>query len=186
MRSIGWYASVTPLTDMVRGTQFTRDSSARSNPGASSFTKMDVSKSRPAERPKYAMIVRALSRNRRVPGTIRASSECSGSTVRRRSNLLAGFADAPANRGGSLARHTLSRALDSARVQRIVHWTLVSPYADHSRPESESGRVVPDRRRSLQGGPPSPKAVAVLLPARISERIRKELDRVAARCLRRR
>ncbi len=48
-RSSGWYGSVTPLRASTRGCHLGDASSARKSSGASSLTRIFVSKSRPAE-----------------------------------------------------------------------------------------------------------------------------------------
>src|SRR5438477_551233 len=52
--STGCYASVTPLIAMTCGSHFGDSSSRRSNSGAFCFTRIFVSKSRPAEYPRYS------------------------------------------------------------------------------------------------------------------------------------
>jgi hypothetical protein len=58
-RSIGWKASVTPLMAMIFGSHFGDASSSRSSSGASSFTRIFDSNSRPAEKPRYSWVGRA-------------------------------------------------------------------------------------------------------------------------------
>jgi hypothetical protein len=55
----GWYGSVTPLITMVCGFHRGDASSRRSSSGASIFTRMRVSKSSPAEKPRYSCVGRA-------------------------------------------------------------------------------------------------------------------------------
>ena len=59
LRSTGWYGSVTPESASGRGRQRGRASSAASSSGASSLTTMRVSKSSPAEKPRYSCVGRA-------------------------------------------------------------------------------------------------------------------------------
>jgi hypothetical protein len=54
LRSAGWYGSVTPLIRIVCGFQRGDDSAALRRSGAPSLTRIFVSKSRPAENPRYS------------------------------------------------------------------------------------------------------------------------------------
>jgi hypothetical protein len=58
-RSAGWYASVTPESAIVAGFQRGESSAFRSKAGASCFTRIFVSKSRPADQPRYSCEGRA-------------------------------------------------------------------------------------------------------------------------------
>ena len=58
-RSTGWYASVLPESATTCGTQRGDESACLSSAGASSFTMMRRSKSRPALNPRYSCDGRA-------------------------------------------------------------------------------------------------------------------------------
>ena len=58
-RSTGWYGSVTPLITSSCGSHRGEASSLRNNSGACGFTRMRLSKSNPAESPRYSCVGRA-------------------------------------------------------------------------------------------------------------------------------
>jgi hypothetical protein len=57
-RSTGWYGSVTPLIESTFGSHRGEANRSRKSPGASSFTRTLLSKSSPAERPRYSCVGR--------------------------------------------------------------------------------------------------------------------------------
>ena len=57
--SIGWYGSVTPDSTMTWGFQRGLRSAFRSSSGARSLTSIRLSKSSPAEKPRYSWVGRA-------------------------------------------------------------------------------------------------------------------------------
>jgi hypothetical protein len=56
---MGWYGSVTPESATTCGSQRGETSVSRRSFGSSSFTRMRVSKSSPAENPRYSWVGRA-------------------------------------------------------------------------------------------------------------------------------